>query len=90
MSLPLLDQELKVGDTLGFYDKGVFSEIYMIKKIKGFTDDWRIPLVLEGGGGVVLRLDRCVLLLFILRYQKSLVVLISLLYFLLSPDDVAR
>lgn len=49
-----------MGDTLGFYDNGVFSGIYMIKRVKGFTDDWRKPLVMEDDA--VLLLGRCVLI----------------------------
>lgn len=51
-------QYLQIGDTLGFYDGGVFSNVYMIKKVLGFTGDVQKPLVMEDD--VVLRLDRCV------------------------------
>lgn len=82
-SSPLLVQELRVGDTLGFYDSGVFSAVYMIKKVKGFTDDWRMPLVMEGD--VVLRLNRCVAAFFYII--QRFVVLITV-HSSISPDEV--
>jgi hypothetical protein len=51
-------QTLGLGDTIGFFDIGVNSSIFVTRSIEKWTNDYRKPLVLDDGDAFVLRRER--------------------------------
>lgn len=76
-------QMLGLGDTIGFYDIGVNSSIFVTRRIEQWTDDYRKPLVLDGDDAFVLRRERwCCHIRHIRTTLVILVLHLSFLYYI--------